>query len=237
MTHSYFNILLVIPFILWPFSEKIDGHQIKEKNSDWVWLFNGKNTDAWRGVHSDAFPEKGWEIISKELVTVGGDISQRGGDIITVKKYSSFDLRFEYKLTEGANSGLKYFVKQYPSGSVLGCEYQMIDDENNKDIKNDVDGKRLTAGLYELFEAKNKKLNPYGEWNTGRIVVDGKHVEHWLNDAKVLEYERGSDAFMEAKAKSKFKDVEDFGTMQSGHILLQDHSDKVYFRKIKIMEL
>lgn len=170
-------------------------------------------------------------------MTVGGDKSQRGGDIITIETFSSFDLRFEYKLTEGANSGLKYFVKKYPSGSVLGCEYQMIDDENNKDIKNDEDGKRLTAGLYELFEAENKMVNPHGEWNKGRIIVKGKQVEHWLNGVMVLEYERGSDAFMEAKAKSKFKDVEDFGTMESGHILLQDHSDKVYFRKIKIMEL
>lgn len=234
MMATFFNSILVLSFVVFPIFNEAKAQQ-KSKDSEWTWLFNGKNTDAWRGADLDEFPEKGWEIDGNELVVLGGEKSQRGGDIITKKKYSSFDLKFEFKLSKGANSGLKYFVSTDPY--VPGCEYQMIDDENNKDIINDVDGKRLTAGLYELFEAKNKKLKSYDRWNKGRILVDGKHVEHWLNGIKVLEYERGDAAFMAAKAKSKFKDREDFGILESGHILLQDHSDKVYFRKIKIMEL
>jgi len=208
-----------------------------QQENGWIWLFDGSNTDAWIGVKQDNFPTDGWKINGNELVVNGEGSIARGGDIITRNKYSSFDLEFEFKLTEGANGGLKYFVRIYPSESVLGCEYQLIDDVKNKDIANDVDGLRLTAGLYELFEAKNKNLNPPGEWNSARILVNGKHVEHWLNGRKVLEYERGSKEFLEAKAKSKFKNVEDFGTMESGYILLQDHGDEMAFRNIKVKEL
>jgi hypothetical protein len=234
MITTFFNSLLVFSFVVFPFYNEVSEPQ-QGKDSKWTWLFDGKDTNAWRGADLDHFPEKGWKIDGNELVVMGGDQSQRGGDIVTIKEYSSFDLMFEFKLSKGANSGLKYFAQTDPY--VPGCEYQMIDDENNKDIKNDVDGKRLTAGLYELFEAENKKLKSFDKWNKGRILVEGKHVEHWLNGIKVLEYERGSEAFMEAKAKSKFKDQKDFGILESGLILLQDHHDKVYFRKIKIMEL
>lgn len=235
MIATFFNSILVLSFVISPIYNEEREPQLQSKDSEWVWLFNGKNTDAWKGADSDNFPTKGWKIDGNELVVLGGEKAQRGGDIITVKKYSSFDLMFEFKLSKGANSGLKYFVEMNPY--VPGCEYQMIDDENNKDIKNDKDGKRLTAGLYELFEAENKKLKSFDKWNKGRILVEGKHVEHWLNGIKVVEYERGSEAFMKAKATSKFKDHKDFGILESGHILLQDHSDKVYFRKIRIREL
>ena len=229
------SMFYTILFTLFIFSPSGEMAQIDLQKGEWVWLFDGSGTDHWRAVKSDNFPEKGWEISGNELLVNRN--TDQGGDIITRQKFSSFDLQFEFKFEKGANGGLKYFVQIYPNGSVLGCEYQLIDDQQNKDVKNDPDGKRLTAGLYELFEAKNKKLNPAGQWNSGRILVDGKHVEHWLNGDKVLEYERGSAAFMEAKAKSKFKDVEDFGTMDSGYILLQDHGDRLSYRNIKIMEL
>jgi hypothetical protein len=211
-------------------------HGIGQQKNEEI-LFNGKGTSAWLGVKSDKFPEKGWKIEGDELVVNSDKEAGRGGDIITKSKFSSFDLSFEFKLTKGANTGIKYFVKIYPDGSVLGCEYQLIDDFENKDIQNDMDGKRRTASLYELFSPENATLKPAGQWNSGRILVDGKHVEHWLNGTIVLEYERGSEAFLKAKAQSKFRDIEDFGTMESGHILLQDHGDEAAFRNIRIVKL
>jgi len=213
-------------------------HESILKKNGWIWLFDGSNTDHWRLPGSNEFPQKGWTVEGDLLITnKGGDKSQSGGSIITREKYGNFDLRFEFNMTPGVNSGLKYFVKIYPGGSVLGCEYQIIDDHGNKDIAEDVDGKRLTAGLYELFEAKGKKLHPPGQWNSGRIVVKGDQVEHWLNGKKVLQYERGSQAFLAARAGSKFSDVPDFGLIEEGHILLQDHGDEVAFRNIKIKVL
>ena len=232
-----FFLLIALTFQLSTFDGS-SAIKTDPSQDNWIWLFNGSNTDHWRMAHKDEFPKRGWSIEGNMLVVnKGGDKKNRGGSIITREKYGSFDLRFEFKLTEGANSGLKYFVKVYPDGAVLGCEYQIIDDFKNKDIANDVDGTRLTAGLYELYEAKGKKLKPAGKWNTAGIVVKGKHVEHWLNGIKVLEYERGSKEFLDARAKSKFKDVSDFGLIEEGHILLQDHGDETTFRNIKIKKL
>ncbi len=228
----YILIFSVLPM----FQLDLDERSVVQ-DQGWTWLFDGSNTDAWTAVGKKSFPKKGWKIVGNELLVNSDEKSGRGGNIITKKKYSSFDLQFEFKFSKEANGGIKYFVKEYPSGSILGCEYQMIDDFNNKDIKNDPDGKRLTASLYELFEPKNKQLNPYGQWNSGRILVKEKHVEHWLNGIKVVECERGSEAFMQAKAKSKFKDVPDFGTMDSGYIMLTDHGDELAYRNIKIKEL
>ncbi len=203
----------------------------------WIDLFGSNGTSLWRSPDSESFPENTWEV-KGDVVTVHRDEhGNRGGSIITREKYSDFDLRFEFKLSEGANSGVKYLVKIYPDGRVLGPEYQIIDDAGNKYIKNDEDGKRKTAALYALFEAHDKKLLPPGKWNTGRIVVKGNHVEHWLNGVKVLEYTRGDEAFEKARAVSKFKDVEDFGTVKEGHILLQEHGDSISFRNVRIKVL
>lgn len=214
-----------------------------QQKSDWVWLFNGTSTDQWVSAKSDQFPKEGWAIENKTLVVnknTNGKGQEaklvRGGDIITKKTYSRFDLEFEFKLAPGANTGLKYFTKKYPDSSILGCEYQLIDDTGNKDIANDTNDKRRTAGLYELFAPTSRQLKPIGEWNKGRIKVEGTQVIHWLNGVKVVEYTMGSPEFKKAKADSKFKDVEDFGTAP-GYILLQDHGDEATFRNIRIREL
>ena len=214
---TVFALLLVVGF-----SCPNPAFSQQAKDHGWVWLFHGNNTDHWRSTKSEEFPSKGWKIEGKTLVVnPGGDRANRGGDIITRKKYGNFDLQFEFKLTPGANTGLKYFVKIYPeTGSALGCEYQMIDDYRNKDIAKDVDNKRKTASLYELFAPSSEELKPAGQWNKGRILVNGKHVEHWLNGKKVVEYERGSQRFLDARAKSKFKDLADFGLIPEGYIML-----------------
>ncbi len=207
-------------------------------DGEWEVLFDGKNMDKWRGKHSDTFPSNGWKIKNGALF-----LDKKGaGDIITREKFSSFILTLDFMLTPKANSGIKYFVgklKNSKSGetTINGPEYQIIDDYNHpavKDHKHDIGS---TASCYLLYAPKNKKLNPAGEWNHVRIVVKGKHVEHWLNGVQVLSYERGSRDFEERKAQTKFKNWEGYGTLPSGHILLTDHGDKVYFRNIKIKRL
>jgi hypothetical protein len=214
----------------------------QEKAEGWKLLFDGKTTNGWRGAHKDSFPDAGWVIEDGTLTVLasGGRESQNGGDIVTVDEYGNFDLKLEFKLTEVANSGIKYFVteKEQPSGSAIGLEYQILDDERHPDAKlGNHEGSRTLASLYDLIKAENKTVKPMGEWNEARIVSKGTHVEHWLNGKKVLEYERGSEAFRKLVAESKYKIWENFGEALQGHILLQDHGDKVSFRNIKLKAL
>ncbi|WP_218918708.1 3-keto-disaccharide hydrolase [Rufibacter tibetensis] len=214
----------------------------EEKKEGWKLLFDGKTTAGWRGAYKDAFPEQGWKIENGELVVLksGGGESRNGGDIITEQQYDNFELTLEAKLTPGANSGVKYFVtERLPKspGSAIGLEFQILDDELHPDAKMGRDGNRTIGSLYDLITAQNKKVNPIGEWNKVRIVSNNKHVEHWLNGVKVVEYERGSQEFRDLVAASKYQKFENFGEAPQGHILLQDHGDEVRYRNIKLLDL
>lgn len=215
----------------------------KEKQEGWELLFDGKSTDQWRGAHKDQFPEKGWQVQDGVLMVIesGGGESQNGGDIVTKEEFSDFHLKLDFKITEGANSGIKYFVTEgYDSqGSAIGLEYQILDDEKHPDAKqgNNGEGTRTVGSLYDLIAAQNKNVKPVGEWNQAEIVVKGNHVEHWLNGEKILEYERGSDQYKELVKNSKYNKFKNFGLAEEGHILLQDHGNRVYFKNIKIKEL
>jgi hypothetical protein len=211
----------------------------KEKQAGWKLLFDGKTMEGWRGAYLDSLPAKGWEVKEGVLMVQasGGAEAAFGGDIVTVEQYGGFELVVDFKLTEGANSGIKYFVtEQQPKtpGSAKGLEYQLLDDARHPDAKLGINGNRTLASLYDLLPATNKTVRPIGEWNHARIVVRGRHVEHWLNGIKVLAYERGGKEFLAHKAESKFKDMDGFGEAPKGHILLQDHGDQVLFRNIKI---
>lgn len=220
-----------------------------EKDAGWRLLWDGKTNEGWRTPRNDSFPKQGWEIADGVLTVLptGGGESGGGGDIITKERFSQFDLMVDFKITEGANSGLKYFVqpnlspidkqtgKPTAAGSAIGLEIQMLDDAHHPDAKAGRNGNRTIGSLYDLIPAATtKKVNPIGEWNTARVLVVGKHVEHWLNGEKVLEYDRGSADFRKLVAESKYKDIPEFGEWADGHILLQDHGNRVSFRNVKI---
>lgn len=219
----------------------------QEKKDGWKLLFDGKTTNGWRGAYKDKFPAKGWDVTDGMLTIQqsNGSESESFGDIVTDGEYSDFDLVFDFKLTEGANSGVKYFVAEQspkPKGSAFGLEFQVLDDDKHPDAKLGRNGNRTVGSLYDLIPASGKKANPIGEWNTGRVISKGKHVEHWLNGTKVVEYERGSEQFRELVAMSKYKAPDynangRFGEAPKGHILLQDHGNRVYFRNMKIKTL
>jgi len=208
-----------------------------EQADGWRLLFDGSSTNGWRGFKKAAFPTTGWVVENGWLkhVKTSGQDSRGGGDIISIDTFGDFDLRFEWKISVGGNSGVKYLVTENRDGPIAH-EYQVIDDAKHPDAL--IGPHRATAALYDVIPAPaNKPLKPAGNINSGRIVVNGNHVEHWLNGVKVIEYELGSAALKAGKAKSKFKDVPGWEDKVNGHILLQDHGDEVYFRNIKIREL
>ncbi len=223
----------------------------EEVKEGWTLLWDGKTTNGWRGAKLDDFPKKGWSI-KNGILSVhasGGGESEHGGDIVTVKPYKSFILDVDFKFTEGANSGIKYFVDtnlNKGKGSAIGCEFQILDDDKHPDAKKGVKGNRTVGSLYDLITADaqvyipslytKKYVNKNG-WNRARIVVQGDHVMHILNGCTVVVYNRGSQMWKALVAYSKYKDWPNFGEAEEGLILLQDHGDEVHFKNIKIKEL
>ena len=213
-----------------------------EAKDGWTLLWDGKTTDGWRGAKLSTFPTKGWEIENGILKVMksGGAESANGGDIVTARKYKNFVLKVDFKITEGANSGIKYFVNpdmNKGKGSAIGCEFQILDDDKHPDAKLGVKGNRKLGSLYDLIPAPENKPFNKNKFNTAIIIVKGDHVEHWLNGIKLIEYERNNDMWDALVAYSKYKDWPNFGNLEEGNILLQDHGDEVWFKNVKIKEL
>ncbi len=224
-------------------------NKLTHSQQDWGWelLYDGSSMNKWRGARSAEFPESpegtGWDY-KEGLITInesGGGESVNAGDIVTRELFSDFELWVDFKVTPGANSGIKYFVDadlNKGEGSSIGLEYQILDDDLHPDAKLGAQpGSRTVASLYDLIKAENKPINPVGEWNHARVISKGNHVEHWLNGRKVLEYDRNTPEFQQLVDESKYEVWPGFGTWKEGNILLQDHGNDVHFRNIFIKRL
>ncbi len=205
-------------------------------NGGWTQLFDGKSLNGWRGYKKPDASETRWKVENGMLTVASNGAGDTHGqrDLITDATFDQFDLRWEWKISPGGNSGVKYFVLE-DENSAIGHEYQIIDDERHADAK--IGPHRQTAAFYDVFPAHDRPMKPAGEWNTSEVIVKGKHVTHILNGKTVLEYDLESPELKAAIAKSKFKDIARFGKPQSGHILVQDHGDQVWYRKIEIKRL
>jgi hypothetical protein len=214
-----------------------------ERAAGWRMLWDGQTSQGWCSAKGTAFPATGWSIADGALTVLGLKGEAKGGDIVTNEEFSAFELQLEFQVTEGANSGIKYFVAPDGKGAPVGPEFQLIDDERHPDAKAGVDGNRTTASLYDLIPRgklpSGAAIKPEaGKWQHARIVVTpAGHVEHWLNGIKVVEYERGSADFAARVARSKYAKIPGFGLGAKGPILLQDHGDVVRFRSIKVRTL
>lgn len=214
----------------------------RESKDGWALLWDGKTNNGWKGAKLQSFPSKGWVIDEGILKVIksGGGESTNGGDIVTTRKYKNFILKVDFKITEGANSGVKYFVNpdlNKGEGSAIGCEFQILDDDKHPDAKLGVKGNRKLGSLYDLIPAPENKPFRKSEFNTAMIIVKGNQVEHWLNGVKIIEYTRNNQMWNALVAYSKYKDWPNFGNPAEGNILLQDHGDEVWFKNIKIKEL
>jgi hypothetical protein len=230
-------LALIVFFTLAAISQADKTKKLKGKKQ--IILFDGSSTNAWKDIKSDSFPEQGWVVQNKTLTVLSKTSEQEGGhDIITKEQFANFELELEVRLSEGANSGVKYIVvENYPGkeGSYLGLEYQLIDNERHEDARLGRNGNRRMAALYDILPARNDiKVNQAGEWNKVKIIMDKDHVEHWLNGKKAVVYNRKSDSFKELVSLSKYNTLKNFGTQERGHILLQGHGNEVSFRNIVI---
>ena len=214
----------------------------EEAEMGWKLLWDGKTTDGWRGAKLTTFPKEGWKIEGgnlKVLNSNGGE-SANGGDIVTLKKYKNFELSVDFKITEGANSGIKYFVDtelNKGEGSSIGCEFQILDDQKHPDAKLGVKGNRTIGSLYDLIPAPENKIFRKSEYNNARIVVKDNKVQHYLNKKLTVEYERNTQMWQALVNYSKYSVWPNFGNAAEGNILLQDHGNEVSFKNIKIKEL
>lgn len=221
---------------------KATGDASAKAAEEWIILFDGSSTDEWRGYNKETFPQNGWVVEEGTLHVMGSGRGEAGGggDIITKRKFSNFELELEWKVSEGGNSGVFYLAQEIEGEPIWKSapEMQILDNERHLDAKLGVDGNRQSSSLYDILPAVPQNAKPAGEWNQVKVIVYKGTVVHWMNGQNVLEYHLWTDDWKNKVLNSKFKDYEWFlNTAQEGHIGLQDHGDDVWFRNIRIKEL
>ncbi len=204
-----------------------------EAEQGWQLLFDGSTTAGWHGFQKPGFPSQGWMVEGQCLKCLG----TKGGDLVSDRAFKDFELAWEWRMSPKGNSGIKYLVDEKRAdakgkiyGSAIAHEYQMIDDEG-------IPAKQQTGSWYDVIAPHGAQPLPIGEFNRSRIVLRGRHVEHWLNGTQVVTYELGSPEASAAIAASKFAGVPGYGDKIEAPILLQDHDAMVWFRGIKIRPL
>lgn len=220
-----------------------------EREAGWRLLFDGRTLRGWRGLGYDSVPTAHWRVVDGTIEKIAsGNVPKmpdgqpaNGGDLMTADTFGDFELAFDWKATPGANSGVKYNVSEEFSlahatnHAALGFEYQVLDDSLSDD--NTIPSHRA-GSLYDLIPpSAAKRLAPVGRWNSSRIVFRGRHGEHWLNGAKIVDFDLGTARMDSLLAKSKYHTIPGFADRRRGHIILQDHGDEVYYRNIKLREL
>ena len=214
------------------------------KDSEWIYMFDGKTTDGWRGYNNEIMPKK-WEVINGEL-TFNTELKLEkdwdgGNDIIYYKEqFENFELYLEWKLPKGGNSGVFYHVQEgYNAPHNISPEYQILDDDGWEEINNAKLKNWQKAGAnYGMHEPNiSKKLNPSGQWNSSRIIHDNNKVEHWLNGKIILSFFKDSDDWNKKRNSEIFRNKTDYGKFKKGYIALQDHDTPIWFRNIRIKKL
>ena len=211
-------------------SDSMNTSATAAQSAGWKSLFDGKTTAGWRNYKKQTVGP-GWTVVDG-LLTRSGD---NAGDIITADKYRNFELALDWRVAEGGNSGILYRATEDNDYIWQSApEMQILDDERHADGKSPL----TSAGSdFALYPAPRGVVHSAGQWNSARLLVNGNHVEHWLNGQKLLEYELGSSEWTEKVAASKFKTMPNYGKATEGYIGLQDHGDKVEFRNIRIRVL
>ena len=220
-----------------------------EREAGWRLLFDGTSLAGWRGLGYDSVPTAHWRVVDGAIVKTSTANVRRqadgqpaaGGDLMSIDAFRDFELAFEWRVTPGANSGVKYNVSEgltlahAANHAALGFEYQVLDDELHADAQI---ASHRAGGLYDIIApSRAERLRPVGEWNSARLVLRGNHGEHWLNGAKIVEFDLGTARLDSLLDKSKYRPIPRFAERRRGHIVLQDHGDEVHFRSIKIREL
>jgi len=220
-----------------------------EKEQGWKLLFDGKDFNGWRSLGMDSVQTLLWKVedglihkVDSRSVPLQPDGKPvQGSDLMTIDTFRNFELQFDWKIKPNGNSGIKYNVSEKISTtyggkhSALGFEYQILDDSAK--MYRGLKPYQFTGSLYDMYPPKNVHINPVGEFNHSRILLDGNHGEHWLNGYKVVDYNFGTAEFDSLFKESKYAKYPGFAKRRAGHIVITNHTDESWYKNIKIRRL